>query len=107
MSIETKINDLEESIQIIIDCCSDDIINKLKKQEIPFTLWRNLTIKENDLDEKNKNFLSLPKNLYIKIEKLCETNNYDPQRKIVSILESAVRDAEIINEDGFPRVINF
>ena len=90
------------------------IIELLKRNNVKFGVWKLYNQKaeyEDETPEKNNTeetiTISIPKDLYLDLDKLCKINNVDTNKKIISILGKAVFSAEIDNENGFKHVGNF
>ena len=89
-----------------------DAIELLKKNNVKFGIWKLFNQKEeleNIPEENNKEetiTISIPKELYNKVEELCKINNLDTNDKIINILGDAVFSAEIDYEKGYKHVLN-
>ena len=53
--------------------------------------------------------INIPKNLYQKLQFLCNINNLDINKKIIKIFEDAIFSAEILKDSNgkIEQVINF
>lgn len=109
-SIENKIS---ISYKIFSDC-SEKVVNFFKENKVKFQVWKLHEIeelqesKEEDYEPLEKTInVSIPEELYNKLDKLCKINNWDTDKKIITLLGDSVFSAEIDGPNGFKRVINF
>jgi hypothetical protein len=109
-SIENKIS---ISYKIFSDC-SEKVVNFLKESNVKFQVWKLheieelLELKEEDYGPLEKTInISIPKELYNDLDKLCKINNWDTDKKIIELLGASVFSAESDGPNGFKRVINF
>jgi len=65
------------------------------------------TPEENENNKEETITISIPKELYNKVEALCKINNLDTNDKIIDILGTTVLSAEIDEEAGHKHVFNF
>jgi len=110
---------IENQIEISYDIhlkCSEKVISLLKKNNVTFQVWKLYELKDlQELKEENYGPLalektinvSIPEELYNKLDKLCTINNWDTDKKIIELLGESVFSAEIDESNGFKRVINF
>ena len=60
-------------------------------------------------EEKVEGFhlILIPNTIYHELDTLCKINKLNTDKKIISILETEIDSAEVLNENGVKKVFNF
>lgn len=104
----------EVLIAVIIDKEIDYIKTQIEFGEVEFLedLFQVSEIKQELLEtletcENPKYVLEIPNELMKRVEDLCKLANYDPNKKIISMIERAVGSAEVVDDGKHKQVENF